>query len=116
MTNKIKLWIDDERAAPPGWVAVKTAPVAIAFIRDHTEQGDLTNIEAISFDHDLGPVECGTGYEVAVWLEELVFSEPDVVYLPQMTIHSANPVSRVRLDSAIKSMQYAVQQRIGGFL
>lgn len=116
MTNKIKLWIDDERIAPPGWVAVKTAPQAIAFIRNCTTSGDLSNIEAISFDHDLGSPECGTGYEVATWLEEVVHSESDIVHLPVMTIHSANPVGRVRLDSAIKSMQHIVQQRIGGSL
>jgi hypothetical protein len=116
MTNKIKLWIDDERHAPPGWLCIKTAPLAIAFIRDCTTSGDLTNIEAISFDHDLGSPECGTGYEVAAWLEEVVYTEPRIVYVPQMTIHSANPVGRVRLDYAIKSMQHAVQQRTGGFL
>lgn len=116
MKTQIQLWIDDERPGPVGWVLCKTAKEAIDIIQQHSTDGTLHEIDWISFDHDLGPAECGTGYDVAVWLEEIVHNTQTIVWLPFMTIHSANPVGRVRLDSAIKSMRHIVQRRIGGHL
>ena len=43
----MKLWIDDIRKAPSGWVWVKTSTEAIKMLLSRP-------IEEISFDHDLG--------------------------------------------------------------
>ena len=61
----MKVWLDDLRDAPPGWVRVTTPEEAIALL----ETGDVTEI---SLDHDLGLVDGErerTGYDVLLWLE-----------------------------------------------
>ncbi len=58
----------------------------------------------VSLDHDLGDdAACGTGYEVACWIEEAVATrgfEP-----PAIRIHSANVVGRARMEQAIASIE-----------
>jgi NAD+-processing family protein with receiver domain len=43
----VRVWLDDERAAPEGWAHVRTPEEAIELLRG----GD---VEEISLDHDLG--------------------------------------------------------------
>lgn len=91
----MKLWLDDERPAPPGWVRVTTATDAIARL---TAGG----VHEISLDHDLGEDSPGgSGYDVAVWIEQAAFNGT----LPKLawSIHSANPVGRARMEQALRS-------------
>lgn len=90
----MRIWLDDERPAPAGWVHLKTAEEAIG----HLETGLVT---AISLDHDLGPPEAGTGYDVALWIEMAAATGecPALVW----TIHSANPVGIRRMEMALRS-------------
>jgi len=94
----MKLWLDDERPAPVGFdIHVKTAGDAIRLIKS----GRVTEV---SLDHDLGrsddpDISPGTGYDVAVWLEENAHTGK----LPRLTwnVHSANPVGRRRMEAAL---------------
>ena len=88
----MKIWLDDERQMPEGYDRhVRTAPEAIALL----ESGTVT---AISLDHDLGE-SGGTGYQVACFIEEGAFRKS---LLPMgVSIHSANPVGRYRMEQAI---------------
>jgi hypothetical protein len=43
----VKVWLDDQRAAPEGWVHVRTPEEAIRLLR----RGE---VEELSLDHDLG--------------------------------------------------------------
>ncbi len=61
----MKVYLDDERAAPPGWKRVHWPAEAIALL----ETGDVTHI---NLDHDLGDDEHGTGYDVILWIERAV--------------------------------------------
>jgi len=90
----MRIWLDDERPAPAGWVHLKTAGAAI----DHLETGLVT---AISLDHDLGPPEAGTGYDVALWIETAAATGKcrRLVW----AIHSANPVGIRRMEMAMRS-------------
>lgn len=91
----MKIYLDDVRPCPKGWELAETAWYAIDLLK--TE--DVTHI---SLDHDLGPESAGTGYDVLKWIEEEVFTagyEP-----PRMTVHSANPVGRRRMEQAIQSI------------
>ena len=90
----MKLWLDDERPMPPGYdVHVKTAREAIIFIKKH----DVTEV---SLDHDLGPIEnCGTGYDVACFIEEQVVYEDKAP--PKWNLHTANPVGRKAMRMAL---------------
>ena len=58
----MKLFVDDERAAPEGWVLALTSADALDILRRHTNARNVANaldqqvdrIESVSLDHDLG--------------------------------------------------------------
>jgi hypothetical protein len=78
---------------PVGWdVSVPTAPEAITLLATGL-------VSAISLDHDLGPVEAGTGYDVARWIEEAAHDGR----IPRLewTLHTDNPVGRDRMRAAL---------------
>jgi hypothetical protein len=62
-------------------------------------------VEFISFDHDLGSPENGTGYDVAKWIERAAAMDPTWP-IPDYAIHSANPVGAVNIDRAMKAALY----------
>ena len=99
----MKVFLDDERPTPEGWVRAFTAPEAIELLKT----GKVTHL---SLDHDLGPPEAGTGYQVCLWVEEQVMTEAfdfDNFYTPPvMTVHSANPVGRQRMEFAIRMIYH----------
>lgn len=99
LTEKsIKVWLDDERKSPSGWVSFKTVPELISFYKKNYK-----DIIELSLDHDLGEGTY-TGYEFVKWLEQKVFyGEFDIV--PKISIHSANPVGKKRMLQAIESIK-----------
>jgi ABC-type uncharacterized transport system fused permease/ATPase subunit len=62
----MKVWLDDLREAPQGWVHVRSPEEAIALLRSG-------KVEELSLDHDLGLVDQNgreiTGYDVLTWIE-----------------------------------------------
>jgi hypothetical protein len=74
-----KLWVDDLRPAPDGWLWAKTSAEAIDVLGGGT-------IDAVSFDHDLGGED--TTRPVVLWL-----CEHDTWPL-KVHVHTANPVGR----------------------
>ena len=77
----MRVYLDDERSAPAGWVQVRWPSEAI----DLLQSGGVTDI---SLDHDLGDDERGTGYDVILWIEEAVATRG--FSPPRITVHSAN--------------------------
>lgn len=92
----MKMWLDDERPAPEGWIHAKTVEEAIRLL------GTGSVVEA-SLDHDLGmcgeciggfdgkALQCkhrGTGYELVLWMAE------NEVWPQSVRVHSMNPVGR----------------------
>lgn len=93
----MKLYLDDVRPTPEGFeIRVYTALEAIRRLRD----GGVT---FISFDHDLGPEENGTGYTVACWIEEQ--AAQGKLGRIGWAIHSANPVGRRNIEAAMQSAE-----------
>jgi len=92
----VRIWLDDERPMPEeGFdTHVKTAQEAIALLK-------TGKVEFISLDHDLGPPEAGTGYDVAAWMEEQAFN----CNLEQVgwNVHSANPVGVKKMEAALNN-------------
>ncbi len=110
----MKLWLDDERPAPPGWVHVTTVADAQRLLAS----GKVTEA---SLDHDLGPqpvcFECERdgetksspcqhcschhrdldGYDLVKWM---VGSGTWSVTKPQ--VHSANPTGAANMEAAIE--------------
>lgn len=84
----MKLWIDDVRPAPEGYIWLKSVNEAITFIVNHEEDldGNLL-IELIDIDHDAGIYYCHGGDYINIlnWLEETGRNYP-------IHIHSMNPV------------------------
>ncbi|GIV03634.1 MAG: hypothetical protein KatS3mg015_2464 [Fimbriimonadales bacterium] len=101
----VKLWLDDTRPAPKGFVHVRTAEEAIACLAT----GDVT---LVSLDHDLEADM--TGYDVLIWLERCVVEGAWYGPLPKMLVHSANPAGRRRMELAIKAIEVRHGERKGG--
>lgn len=92
----LRIYLDDERETPPGWVRAYWPDEAITRL----EKG---NVSEISLDHDLGDDERGTGYDVLLWIEEAVATRG--FRPPKMQVHSANSSARDKMELAIKSIE-----------
>jgi hypothetical protein len=87
----MKIFLDDYRTAPKGWIQVYWPSEAIELL----ETGNVTEI---SLDHDLGDDQRGTGYDVLRWIEQQV-----VLYNfkpPGIHIHTSNPAAYQRMQAA----------------
>ena len=99
----MKIWLDDSRPMPPGFdYHAKTAVEAIELLAS----GGVT---AISLDHDLGD-DCGSGYEVACYIEQGAFD--GTLATVEVSIHSANPVGRERMEQAISKARLYWSQKL----
>ena len=96
----MKLYLDDERPAPPGWRLVRWPDEVIALL----ESGEVTHL---SLDHDLGDDERGTGYDVVLWIEEAVALRRFAP--PLLTVHSANSSARQKMEAGIRAIGRLVQ-------
>ena len=92
----MKLYLDDERIPPEGWIHVRWPEEAIEILKT----GKVTEL---SLDHDLGDDSHGTGYDVILWIEEAVATGGFVA--PRITVHSANPSARQKMEAGINSIQ-----------
>ncbi len=91
----MKLYLDDERKTPVGWVRVFWPEEAIAWLK--TEM-----VTEISLDHDLGDDDRGTGYDVILWIENEVMTNNLIP--PQIHIHSANVSARRKMELRIMAI------------
>ena len=82
----MKLWIDDVRPAPEGYVWWKSVNETIDNLSDLINFG-IDDIELIDIDHDAGNFACDGGDYIKLldWLEETGRNYP-------IRIHSANVV------------------------
>ena len=95
----MKIWLDDIRVKPDEtWTHMFTAQEAIEALK-------TGEVDEISLDHDLGldtPENIyGTGYDVAVWIEEAAFNR----FIPRLTwhIHSQNCVGVKKMRIALEN-------------
>ena len=90
----MRLYLDDLRVTPNDFdLRAYTAAEAIDMLK-------ANRVDLISFDHDLGEPECGTGYDVARWIEEQAYTNPDFT-VPDWIVHSANPVGAGNIHRAM---------------
>ena len=73
----VRLWLDDLRPAPKGWVAVKRVEAAVELL-------EAGQVEEASLDYDLGLGE-RYGYALCRWMAE------KGVWPRVLTVHSSNP-------------------------
>lgn len=91
----MKVFLDDERATPEGWVRAFWPEDVIELLKGG-------KVAELSLDHDLGDDEHGTGYTVLLWLEEQVAVHG--LTPPVIRIHSANSSARLKMEAAIESI------------
>lgn len=98
----MKVYLDDERPAPPGWLQTRWPDETIRLL----ETGE---VEELSLDHDLGDDARGTGYDVVLWLEEAVATRG--LTPPRVRVHSANASARSKMELGIRSIERFVAAR-----
>lgn len=123
----INIFLDDQRVEPIGWVRTKTVDETILILEAH--QGE---IDILSLDHDLGACNVclkehggsidswlarshytempncdhfGTGYDVALFLEEKAYNDPNFIFPKRVQCHSANPVGREKIEHVIRKLK-----------
>ena len=89
----MKIWLDDLRPAPDGWIHAHSVNEFKAFIKT---QGIP---EEVSLDHDLGDFshDGGDGWKATLWLCE------KEIWPERVVVHSANAVGRSRM---LADMEY----------
>ncbi len=92
----MRIYLDDERPTPPGWVRVYWPDEAIALL-------ETGKVDEISLDHDLGDDARGTGYDVVLWVEEAVALRG--FRPPKMAVHSANSSARQKMLAGIAAIE-----------
>ncbi len=93
----MKLWIDDVRPAPEGYVWIKSVNETKADIEYLEDLNESIYIEVIDIDHDAGEyVNDGGDYiRLLDWLEETGRNYP-------IRIHSMNPVGVANMRRIIE--------------
>lgn len=98
----MKVYLDDERKTPEGWVRVFWPEKAIELLK-------TGSVSEISLDHDLGDDAHGTGYDVVLWIEEAVVTQNFVP--PKIKVHSANSSARYKMELGIANINKVVSGR-----
>lgn len=96
----LKVFLDDERATPEGWVRVYWPNEAMDLL-------DTGAVAEISLDHDLGNDHRGTGYDVVLWIEEAVALHGFIP--PKISVHSANSSAREKMEAGIEVINRLAQ-------
>lgn len=96
----MKLWIDDVRPAPDGYIRIKSVNTAKHWIEQIEYEAftfDREEIELISIDHDAGDYASDGGDYIHLlnWLEETGRNYP-------IRIHSANAVGVANMRRIIE--------------
>ena len=99
----MKLWIDDVRPAPEGYVWIKSVNEAIRYVEIYGDYIDFDNtlidcIELIDIDHDAGDYAPYGGDYIKLldWFEETGRNYP-------IRIHSQNPVGVQNMRAIIQA-------------
>ena len=101
----MRVYLDDIRTPPNGWTLVKTVDELRSVMRAH-------RVTHLSLDHDLGEGE-PTGYD---WLCEYEgevagkLMNGESVDIPEIQVHSANPVGVYNMNKAIASLKRLVKR------
>lgn len=93
--TKIKIWVDDIRDIPKGYIGTKSVEETILLIEEIERRGG--EVELLDLDHDLGDYAEFGGDAIKI-LDYLVEHEK---FYP-IKIHTANPVGRANMERMIK--------------
>lgn len=94
LTQSIRIWLDDEREAPEGYIHCHSVNETIR--RIHECERQCVFIEELNLDHDLGDYAKDGGDAIGL-LDFLV--ERETFY--KVVLHTANPVGRANMQRTI---------------
>lgn len=104
---EIKLYLDDERPTPDGWVRVWGIQQAKIIL-------STRKVSHLSVDNDLGNLDPKTeGFNLLNWLEETVYNDPTFP-VPVITVHSANAGRVPSMRQTAAKLERIRQQQVGG--
>ncbi len=100
----MKIFLDDVRECPAGWTIARNVDTFIHYLDKYKGE-----VEAISFDHDMGAEDYkgGSGYTAIVELERRVVME-DYPKIPTVYIHTSNPSVLQKMFDAADKVAYTV--------
>lgn len=107
----LRIWLDDMRPLPreykrsDGWIILRDGESLLGLV----DAIGLHKIVTISFDHDLGPSRYWTGYDTIKRIEAIV-RERELMLVPEMRVHSADPVGSANIRSVIERIGRYVQE------
>lgn len=97
----MKLFVDDERYPPDSddvWHIARSYAEAIDML-------SRNKYDVLSLDHDIASFDENgkekTGYDIALWLAENKWNDPNYYIPSKILVHSANPVGAVRIEGII---------------
>ena len=95
----MKLWIDDCRPAPEGYIWLKSTNETLRFIINHVH-----DIEEVALDHDAGDYvnEGGDYINILKEIERLARKSPTTFIGYKFSIHTANPVGAANMRAIIQ--------------
>lgn len=101
----IKVYLDDARPTPEGWVRVYTVEQCICLLKTRI-------VSHVSFDNDLGDGQ-PEGYLGLNTLEEIVYFDPTFP-VPIITIHSSNAGRVPAMKQTAAKLELIRQQQTSG--
>ncbi len=110
----MKLWLDDLRVAPEGWMWAKTVEDAKLALKKNT-------VEVASLDHDLGgdqyhdkDKDGQNGMSLINWLEYNVMAGKQNYWPKFVIIHSVNPHAAAQMYGVAARYTSAIRQPYTG--
>lgn len=82
----MRIYLDDERETPDGFVRTYTVEETIKLIQDSDGE-----VECVSLDNDLG-IGLEEGRKVMDWIEEQAYNNT-LAPIPHLIIHTSNPAA-----------------------
>lgn len=112
----MKLYIDDLRKCPEGWVLARTVTEAIRILA-------TCDVEEVSIDHDIShrismdklgrPFPCGETFEPVAWFLRLLACLPEGHYPEKVTLHTANPIGAKKMAEILADVGIKVTIELG---
>lgn len=99
--TELKVYLDDQRITPDGFVRCFWPDEAIALLK-------TGRVIELHLDHDLGDDDRGTGYDVVVWIEEQVFTNGFVP--PLIALHTDNPSAKRKMALGVQNIYKQAQR------
>lgn len=112
----MKIWIDDTRPAPDGFVWCKKTDEVVLILSRHTQNKTYRDISLISLDHDAGDYARFGGDYVKVldWLEFRERMANIKVNFP-IHLHTRNPIGHENMRRIIDHNSWEYQDELEPF-